>query len=102
MQIHVLKAQGLSLHEMSRRLGVSRNTVARYLEASDVPRYKDRALRPTKLDTFEAYIVERMGAAAPDWIAAPAMLRDLKTLGYTGLLRSVQTFMQAHKPATPT
>lgn len=64
MQIHVLKAQGLSLREISRRLGVSRNTVARYLGAVDVPRYKDRAPRPTKLDAFETYIFERMQAAA--------------------------------------
>lgn len=27
------------------------------------------------------------------------MLRELKTLGYTGQLRSVQSFMQAHKPS---
>jgi DNA-binding NarL/FixJ family response regulator len=29
MQIHVLKAPGLSLREIARRLGVSRNTVTR-------------------------------------------------------------------------
>jgi transposase len=50
MQIHVLKAQGLSLREIARRLGVSRNTVTRYLASQDVPRYKQREPRPTKLD----------------------------------------------------
>ena len=102
MQIHALKAQGLSLREIARRLGVSRNTVTRYLAAEDVPRYKPREPRATKLDAFHAYIVQRMQAAAPDWIAAPAMLRELKAQGYDGQLRSVQAFMQAHRPATPT
>jgi transposase len=101
MEIHVLKAQGLSLREIARRLGVSRNTVVRYLSAQDVPRYKEREARPTKLDPFQEYVIERMQAAAPEWIAAPAMLRELKALGYTGQLRSVQAFMQAHKPTAP-
>lgn len=101
MEIHVLKAQGLSLREIARRLGVSRNTVARYLASCDVPRYKQREPRSTKLDAFHDYIVGRMQSAAPDWIAAPAMLRELQARGYVGQLRSVQTFMQAHKPAAP-
>lgn len=42
MQIHVLKAQGVSEREIARRLGISRNTVARYLSAEEVPRYKPR------------------------------------------------------------
>ena len=98
MQIHVLKAQGLSLREIARRLGVSRNTVTRYLASHDVPRYKQREPRPTKLDPFQVYIVERMQAAAPDTIAAPALLRELRALGYEGQLRSIQAFMKAHKP----
>ncbi|ADG20747.1 IS21 family transposase [Paraburkholderia atlantica] len=99
MQIHVLKAQGLSLREIARHLGVSRNTVTRYLASQDVPRYKQREPRPTKLDPCQAYIVERMQAAAPDTIAAPAPLRELRARGYEGKLRSIQAFMKAHKPA---
>lgn len=86
MQIHVLKAQGLSLREIARRLGVSCNTVntvARHLKSEQVPRYKPRKARPTKLEPFHDYILERMKAAAPDWIAAPALLRELQALGTT-------------------
>ncbi len=98
MQIHVLKAQGLSLREIAHRLGVSRNTVVRYLATDDVPRYKPRAPRPTKLDPFREYICQRMQAAAPDLIAASALLRELKAQGYKGQLRSLQTFMKLQKP----
>ncbi|MFP3759241.1 helix-turn-helix domain-containing protein, partial [Cupriavidus sp. SIMBA_020] len=52
-----LKAQGVSEREIARRLGISRNTVARYLSAEEVPRYKPREPRPTKLGAFEAYII---------------------------------------------
>ncbi|HDR9284927.1 TPA: transposase, partial [Burkholderia vietnamiensis] len=98
MQIHVLKAQGVSEREIARRLGISRNTVARYLSAEEVPRYKPREPRPTKLGAFEAYIIERMRAAAPEIIAAPALLRELRARGYEGQLRSLQAFMNTHKP----
>jgi len=98
MSIHVLKAQGHSLREIAQRLGISRNTVTRYLASPDVPRYKPRQARPTKLEPFHPYVVERMQAAAPETIAAPALLRELKALGYRGQLRSVQAFMQAHRP----
>ena len=59
MQIHVLKAQGVSEREIARRLGISRDIVARYLAAEDVPRYKQQSPRPTKLEAFEAYVIER-------------------------------------------
>ncbi|KVO29212.1 hypothetical protein WJ74_24185 [Burkholderia ubonensis] len=53
--------------------------------------------RPTKLEAFEAYIIERVNAAAPEIIAAPALLRELRAHGYEGQLRSLQAFMKAHK-----
>src|SRR5690606_29358667 len=81
-------AQGLSQREIARRLGISRNTVARYAASDDVPRYKRRAPRPTKLEPFHDYILQRMAAAAPEQIAAPALLRELRELGYQGQLRS--------------
>ena len=98
MSIHVLIAQGLSQREVARRLGISRNTVARYAASDEVPRYKKRAPRPTKLSPFHDYILERMAAAHPDVIAAPALLRELRELGYSGQLRSLQAFMRAHQP----
>jgi len=101
MEIHVLKAQGLSLRQIAKQLGVSRNTVTRYLASEDVPRYKQREPRSTKLEPFHGYILERMAAAAPEWISAPAMLRELKARGYEGQLRSVQAFMQMNKPSAP-
>jgi len=98
MTIHVLIAQGLSQREIARRLNISRNTVARYAASDEPPRYKQREPRPTRLGPFHDYIISRMQAAYPDVIAAPALLRELREKGYTGQLRSLQTFMRAYQP----
>jgi transposase len=99
MEIHVLKAQGLSERRIAKQLGISRNTVARYLEAPEAPRYKLREAKPTKLDPFKAYIEQRIAEARPEWIPAPAMLRELRGLGYSGQVRQLQDFMRLHKAA---
>lgn len=96
--IHVLIAQGLSQREIARQLGVSRNTVARYATNEDLPQYKPREPRTTKLSAFHDYILQRIEDAKPDKIPSPAMLRELRELGYVGQLRSLQTFMSAHQP----
>ncbi|MCA2971661.1 MAG: IS21 family transposase [Acidobacteriaceae bacterium] len=99
MEIHVLKAQGLSEREIARKLGISRNTVSRYLDAPAAPKYKMREPRPTKLEPFKAYVERRIAEAQPDWIPAPAMLRELRAQGYVGQIRQLQDFMQSRKPA---
>lgn len=99
MEIHVLKAQGFSERQIARKLGISRNTVARYLDAPEAPRYKLRQARPTKLDAFKTYIARRIAEAHPEWIPAPAMLRELQALGYVGQVRQLQAFMRSCKPA---
>jgi len=99
MEIHVLKAQGLSERQIAHKLGISRNTVARYLQAPEAPQYKMRKPRPGKLEPFKAYIEKRIGQAKPDWIPAPAMLRELRAQGYSGQIRQLQQFMRSCKPA---
>ncbi len=83
VEIRVLSRQGTSIREIARTLDVSRNTVRRYLRSEGLPRYQ-REPRPSKLDPYRQYIDERVKAAAPDWIPATVLLRELKALGYPG------------------
>jgi transposase len=53
----------------------------RYLRSEGLPRY-ERAARPSKLDPYKQYIDERVKAAAPDWIPATVLLRELRALGF--------------------
>lgn len=71
VDIHVLHRQGNSIRAIAKELGISRNTVRRYLrDLIAAPIYPDRAPRPTKLDPYKAYITGRIGAAKQHWIPA--------------------------------
>ena len=83
VEIRVLSRQGKSIREIARMLEVSRNTVRRYVRGEGLPRYERKA-RPSKLDDYKQYIAERVRAAAPEWIPATVLLRELRALGYTG------------------
>lgn len=70
MEIKVLARRGTAVREIARQTGLSRNTVRRYLRDEQAGRYKQREARPTKLDPFKDYLLER-GAGAGALEAAP-------------------------------
>lgn len=99
MEIHVLSRQGLSIKAIARQLGLSRNTVRRYLRHRPrTPQYASRALRPTKLEPFHAYLGERIEAAHPFWIPATVLLREIREQGYTGGISQLKAFIGSRKP----
>src|SRR5579864_5446746 len=92
VEIRVLKRQGKSIREIARMLEVSRNTVRRYLRGGGLPQY-EREARPSKLD-----IEERVKAAAPDWIPATVLLRELRALGYAGGISILKDHLATLRP----
>ncbi|WP_202598375.1 helix-turn-helix domain-containing protein, partial [Vibrio sp. V28_P6S34P95] len=70
MDIHVRFAQGQSIRNIARQLGISRNTVKRHLQQHQMPSYAQRAKPVTKLEPFKPYLVQRIEQAQPDWIPA--------------------------------
>ena len=100
LEIRVLHRHGKSIREIAREIGVSRNTVRRYLRDEEAARYKPRPPRRRKLDPFKAYIVERVGAAAPEQIPASVLLVELHERGYAGGYTMVKQFVASLKPKT--
>jgi transposase len=98
LEIRVLYRHGKGIREIARETGSSRNTVRRYLRDESAERYKPRLRRPTKLDPFKNYVVERLGAAAPERIPASVLLRELRERGYTGGYTMLKALVAALKP----
>src|SRR5438128_2687032 len=98
LEIRVLHWHGRSIREIAREMGLSRNTVRRYLRDEAAARYKPRPPRPTKLDPFKAYISKRVRAAAPEWIPGSVLLSELHERGYSGGYTMLKLFLASLRP----
>jgi transposase len=98
VEIHVMHRQGMSIRAIGRELGVSRNTVRKYLRAAQVPDAQARSAKPAKLDGYRGYLRARADAAHPDWIPATVLFDEIAALGYTGCLTSVRAYLRTFKP----
>jgi transcriptional regulator with XRE-family HTH domain len=86
VEIRILRRQGVSVREIARRTGVSRNTVRRYLKSADDPGYTARPAVAGKLDVHKVFLSERVAAAHPDRIPGTVLLSELRLRGYEATL----------------
>ena len=98
LEIRVLAKHGLGVREIAREVGVSRNTVRRYLREPEAGRYRGRPPQPGKLAAFEGYVVARIASAVPEQLAASVLLRELRERGYAGGYTILKDFLQRLRP----
>ena len=55
-ELYELRGKGRSIDGIARDLGISRNTVRRYLRSPEVPKPMLRAKRGSKLDPYTEYL----------------------------------------------
>ena len=79
MEIKILHKQGMSSRAIARELGISRNTVKRYLQAkSEPPKYTPRPAVASLLDEYRDYIRQRIADAHPYKIPATVIAREIR------------------------
>ena len=99
MQIKILHKQGKSLRAIACEVGCSVNTVRKYLAAQDPPTFRPAAApRESIVVPFEEYLRERIAAAAPDWIPAAVLWREIQSMGFDGGERIVRKFVATLRP----
>lgn len=100
MQIKILHKQGKSLRAIACEVGCSVNTVRKYLNGQIQPAYAKRTPRASMLEPYVEYLRERVAAAAPDWIPATVLWRELRDKGFPGSERSVRAFVATLRPVS--
>src|SRR5919106_679245 len=99
--------QGASKSALARQLGISRDTIHRWirlgnldrdLEATPV-RYGPRRPVPTKLDAYKAVIETRL-AAYPE-LSAVRLLVEIRAAGYTGSYTQLKAYVRQVRPTPP-
>lgn len=96
MSIMEFRAQGLSIREIARKTGYSRNTVRKYLRLRQTPKRKPRSPRLSKLDPFKSYTRDQMSQGV---FNCNRLLRDLKSQGYSGGKSILKDFVKPFRPA---
>ncbi len=98
-QLYELHGEGRSIRRIAKDLGVSRNSVRKYLRSPQVPRARPRPPRGSKLDPFKGYLRQRLGDGLDNCVV---LLRELRARGYTGgysiLKEYVHPFRRKHQP----
>ena len=104
MEVQLLKKHGYSLRAIAREVGCAVNTVRRQLRIGEQgervsrPERTRRVARPSKLSAFEGYLRDRQAAAAPLWIPATVLFREIVQQGYAGGQSQLRAFMRTLKP----
>jgi transposase len=98
--------QGTSKSALARQLGVSRDTMHRWIREGDLDRdlddaavrYGPRPSAPTKLDPYKPIIEARL-AAYPD-LSAVRLLEEIRAAGYPGGYSQLKAFVQRVRPTS--
>ncbi len=101
-QVHELHRRGLGILTISRLLGMSRGAVRKYVGSESFPERPKHPRRPSMLDPFEAYLIQRWQEGCRN---ALQLYREIKEQGYPGaqggVLRWARRRRESPAPSTP-
>lgn len=97
--LYELNGEGRSIRGIARDMGVSRNSVRKYLRSPQVPKGKGRASKESKLDPHKDYLQDRVAEGLDNCVV---LLREIRERGYTGgysiLKEYVHPFRRKQQP----
>ena len=93
-EMYEMKGAGRSIRGIARELGVSRNSVRRYLRSPGVPKEKPRRRRASKLDPYTDHIDTRLSESLDNCVV---LLRELRALGYNGGYTILKDYVQPRR-----
>src|SRR5260221_570033 len=92
------QADGMSLHQITRAVGVSRNTVRRYVRLRTCPGHAPRPKRHSRLDPYQDYLRLRWQEGCHN---GRHLFRELQARGYRGGVSIVAHLVAQWRTALP-
>ena len=90
-----LREQELSYSEIARRTGFSRKTIRKYINSDAPPKAKKRAPKPSKLDDYKDYIIQRLNGYPA---TASKIYMEIQEMGFVGKYTIVRDFIRENRP----
>jgi transposase len=94
-EIHRLAHEGFSVRKIARTLGISRQTISKYLDNPTPPR--SRRPRPSQLDPFKDTITHMLELDPK--VSAAVIRQRLAEQGFTGGITIVRQYLTSVRPA---
>lgn len=102
MEIKILARRGMGIRTIARELGISKNTVRKYLRGEACKPDDHRGPgRPRKLAPYEDWIRRRVEGAHPIRLPATVLHREVAAMGFDGTERTVRRFVATLYPEQP-
>lgn len=101
MEIQILYKQGKSIRRIAKDMGLSKNTVKKYLREEGPIKYKARIAKPSKLDKYKEYLKKRIEGAKPHIIPGTVLLKEIREQGYEGKLTILRYFIRQYQAPKP-
>jgi transposase len=90
-QVLTLYEQGLGFQEITCRVGVSRRTIKRWIEAEDFPEAKRRRKRPSVFDPYAEYVHARWEQGCTNGLQ---LWQEIQGQGYQGSAQTIYRFLR--------
>lgn len=91
-QVMALYEQGLGFTEITRRVGVSRRTIERWIEAGNFPETKRRRKRRSIFDPYAQYVLSRWEQGYTNGLQ---LCQEIQAQGYQGSAPTVYRFLRS-------
>lgn len=98
MELKILRHQGKSLRQIADEVGLSVNTIRKYLKLEGPPCYKKRAIVIKKLDPYRGYLIDRIESAHPLKLPVTVLFREIQGQGYQGGLTQLRLYVRSLAP----
>ena len=95
--VQALRAEGCTIREAARRLGLARNTVLKFAQAASIDELLVKATtRPSVLDPFKPYLGQRWNQGIT---SAAALHEEIRARGWDGNVQAVERYLRQFRTA---